>query len=83
MKALVNALASSAKAHGAQLCTGADVRRIEVGDGRATGVRLDGGEVLTAPVVVSKCDRCRGGHGTARPSKGSTSAGQGVIPAEE
>jgi phytoene dehydrogenase-like protein len=53
MKALVDALVSSAKAQGAQVRTGADVRRIEIRDGRAVGVRLDDGEVLGASRVVS------------------------------
>ena len=52
-KALVAALAASAQAHGACLRTGAIVRQVDINKGRATGVRLDGGEVLTAPVVVS------------------------------
>jgi phytoene dehydrogenase-like protein len=52
-RALVAALVASAQAHGARLRTGAAVCRIDISEGRAAGVRLEDGEVLTAAVVVS------------------------------
>jgi phytoene desaturase len=41
---------------GAELRTGAEVRRILVTDGRATGVELASGEVIEADLVVSAAD---------------------------
>ena len=54
--ALTTALASAARAAGAEIRTGVEVRRIEVKDGRATGVTLASGEVLQAKAVVSNAD---------------------------
>ena len=50
------ALASAARAAGAEIRTGVEVSRIEVKDGRATGVTLASGEVLHAKVIVSNAD---------------------------
>lgn len=44
------------ESHGGAVRTKARVERILVEDGRVTGVRLLGGEVLTAPTVVSNGD---------------------------
>jgi len=51
--ALVEAVAAAARAAGAQIRTGADVVRIDIDDGVATGVTLRSGERLDAPTVVS------------------------------
>ena len=60
MGELAAALAGAAKAHGAEVRTGAEVTRIVLeddgGDGRAVGVELDGGEMLRARVIVSNAD---------------------------
>jgi phytoene dehydrogenase-like protein len=53
---LTAALASAARAAGADIRTSAEVRRIHVKDGRATGVTLASGEELQAKVVVSNAD---------------------------
>ena len=53
---LVDALAAAARRWGAEIRTGADVVRILVRDGRATGVALRGGEELTARVVACGAD---------------------------
>jgi len=50
------ALASAARAAGADIRTGVEVSRIDVKDGRATGVTLKSGEVLDAKAVVSNAD---------------------------
>lgn len=56
MGAVSDALAAAAKSHGASLRTGAGVRRIIVGEGRAKGVELANGEVLAADIIVSSAD---------------------------
>jgi phytoene dehydrogenase-like protein len=56
MGALTQALAASARAAGAEIRTDAAVAQIEVAGGRATGVRLAGGEVLSARSVASNAD---------------------------
>ena len=56
MGALTNALASAAKAAGAEIRTGANVAQILVKDGKTTGVVLDDGEEISARVVVSNAD---------------------------
>jgi phytoene dehydrogenase-like protein len=43
-------------AYGGELRTRARVERIEVEHGRVTGVRLAGGELICAPIVVSNAD---------------------------
>ncbi|OGS47059.1 MAG: hypothetical protein A3K66_06005 [Euryarchaeota archaeon RBG_16_67_27] len=56
MGALTNALANAAKAAGAVIRTGADVRRILTADGRVTGVELADGGTIAAAVVASNAD---------------------------
>jgi phytoene dehydrogenase-like protein len=53
MGAVSEALASAARAHGAEIRVEAPVDRIVVRDGRATGVVLASGEELDAPIVIS------------------------------
>ena len=53
MGAISLALAASAEAHGATVRTGAAVLSIDVAGGSATGVTLESGEQVEAPVVVS------------------------------
>ena len=53
MGALSDALASSARAHGADIRTDAPVRRVLVEGGRAKGVELASGEVVRSRRVVS------------------------------
>ncbi|MEA2331836.1 MAG: hypothetical protein QOH58_1974 [Thermoleophilaceae bacterium] len=53
MGGISQALARSAEAAGATIRTGAGVRSIDVSGGRTTGVTLDTGEQLQAPLVVS------------------------------
>jgi phytoene dehydrogenase-like protein len=54
--AISSAIASAAKASGAEVRLEAEVERVLVRDGRATGVALAGGEELSAAVVVSSLD---------------------------
>jgi phytoene dehydrogenase-like protein len=54
-----NAIAAAARAHGATLRTGAPVKQVLVKGGRATGVVLESGEEVHAPVVVSGLDARR------------------------
>jgi len=56
MGAIAESLAQAARGAGAELRTGAEVAEITVENGRATGVALSTGEVLTAPTVVSGLD---------------------------
>jgi phytoene dehydrogenase-like protein len=53
MGAISEAIAASARAHGAQIRTDAPVASIDVSGGRTTGVTLVSGEQLTAPLVLS------------------------------
>jgi phytoene dehydrogenase-like protein len=53
---LVDALAAAARAAGVDIRTGADVARIAVGSGTATGVALTSGEELQARAIVSGAD---------------------------
>src|SRR4051794_35996083 len=53
MGAISTAIARSAEAAGALIRTDAEVARIDIRDGRATGVTLAEGEQLRAPLVVS------------------------------
>ena len=53
---LAEALASSARERGAEICTGMSVSRILVEDGKAAGVELSGGEHIRARAVVSNLD---------------------------
>src|SRR6186997_3198556 len=54
--AISETIARAAKAHGAEIRTGAAVDRVLVKNGRATGVVLEGGEEIYAPLVVSGLD---------------------------
>jgi len=56
MGAISEALAASARAHGATIRTDAAVERILVRDGRAVGVVLQNGEEIKARIVVSNAD---------------------------
>ena len=56
MGALTQALASAARAFGAEIRTGATVARIVVKDGAAAGVVLSTGEEVLARAVVSNAD---------------------------
>jgi phytoene dehydrogenase-like protein len=53
MGAVSDAIASSARSHGAEIRTDARVARILVQDGAAVGVVLESGEELRAPLVVT------------------------------
>ena len=53
MGAVSDAIASSARSFGAEIRTDARVARILVEGGRTTGVVLEGGEELRAPIVVT------------------------------
>jgi phytoene dehydrogenase-like protein len=56
MGALTQAMASAAKAAGAEIRSGVEVIEIRVKDGSATGVLLSTGEEIAAKVVVSNAD---------------------------
>jgi phytoene dehydrogenase-like protein len=56
MGGIANALAESAKAHGAEIRTGVSVARLLVRDGFVGGVVLEDGTELLAPVVASNAD---------------------------
>jgi phytoene dehydrogenase-like protein len=56
MGALTQAMASAAKAAGAEIRSGAEVIEIRVKDGAATGVLLSTGEELNARAVISNAD---------------------------
>ncbi|HXH28569.1 MAG TPA: NAD(P)/FAD-dependent oxidoreductase, partial [Candidatus Polarisedimenticolia bacterium] len=56
MGALTQAMAAAAREAGAEIRTGAEVERITVKDGAATGVVLAGGEEIAAGTVVSNAD---------------------------
>ena len=51
-----NAIASAARAFGAEIRTEAPVARIDVRNGRAVGVTLEGGEEIRASAVLSSTD---------------------------
>ena len=53
MGAVSNAIADSARSRGAEIRTNAAVERIKIRDGRASGVVLQGGEDIDAPVIAS------------------------------
>ncbi|HZD81097.1 MAG TPA: NAD(P)/FAD-dependent oxidoreductase [Actinomycetota bacterium] len=55
MGAVAEALERSARALGAEIRTNARVERVLVDGGRATGVVLEGGQELAAPIVVTAC----------------------------
>ncbi len=56
MGAITQALAASFRASGGTVRASAPVDQIRVRNGRATGVVLEGGEEISAPVVVSNLD---------------------------
>ena len=56
MGAISDALAAAARAHGAEIRTGAPVERILVEHGRAAGVALASGEVVRARTVLAGAD---------------------------
>ncbi len=56
MGALTQAMASAAKAAGAEIRVAADVVEIRVKDGGAQGVRLSSGEEISARAVISNAD---------------------------
>ena len=56
MGAITQALASAAKAFGAEVRTGVEVRRIATKDGRAIGVELADGTRIDAAAVLSNAD---------------------------
>ncbi|HEY2792552.1 MAG TPA: NAD(P)/FAD-dependent oxidoreductase [Micromonosporaceae bacterium] len=53
MGAISEAIASAARAAGASIRTEAPVARIDTVNGRVTGVTLESGEEITAPIVVA------------------------------
>ncbi len=55
MGAVAAAIESSARSFGVEIRTKARVARVSIRDGRATGVVLDDGEEVVAPIVVSAC----------------------------
>jgi phytoene dehydrogenase-like protein len=59
MGAISNALAGSAREHGAEIRINAGVDQIIVTNGRAVGVALQGGEEVYAKIVVSNLDAKR------------------------
>jgi len=54
--ALVDALQRAAKAYGADIRTNAQVDAITTEGGRATGVSINGGELLESKFVIATCD---------------------------
>src|SRR5579863_5660292 len=56
MGAVSEAIARSARGHGAEIRVNAAVQRILVKDGRTQGVVLESGEEIAAPVVASNLD---------------------------
>lgn len=56
LSALISAIAKAATDAGTEIRTGANVTGIEVKDGRAVGVTLEGGESLPAWTIVSNGD---------------------------
>ena len=56
MGALSDAIAAAAKQHGAEIRTDAAIERIEISNGKAVGVRLMDGEVITAQRIASSVD---------------------------
>jgi phytoene dehydrogenase-like protein len=56
MGAISNAIADSARSHGATIRTNAPVEKILVKQGRVKGVVLAGGEEIGAPIVASNLD---------------------------
>ncbi len=55
-QSLADALVGCIEEHGGEVVSGNAVRGIELADGRVSGVELEGGERVTAEVVVSNAD---------------------------
>jgi phytoene dehydrogenase-like protein len=55
MGAVAQAIERSARAFGAEIRTNARVEKVTITNGRATGVALEGGQELRAPIVVTAC----------------------------
>ncbi|MEV7924229.1 MULTISPECIES: NAD(P)/FAD-dependent oxidoreductase [unclassified Kitasatospora] len=55
-QAMVAAFVEALEAHGGELRTRCDVRRILIENGRATGVELTDGQRVSAPLVISNAD---------------------------
>lgn len=55
-QALAKALEAAAKAQGVEIRTGAEVQRILVKGGRASGVKLEDGQEISADTIASSCD---------------------------
>ena len=66
--ALTAAMADAARGFGAEIRTGAAVAKIAVEGDKVTGVELEGGEQLGAPVVVSATDVRSTFHKLVKPS---------------
>lgn len=56
MGTITKAMASAAQAFGARILTGAPVGRIDVRGGAVTGVSLEDGTMISAPLVLSNAD---------------------------
>ena len=56
VEAIATAMARVVTEQGGEVVQGAEVDEILLKDGRATGVRLEGGEVIPAEIVVSNAD---------------------------
>ncbi len=65
---LVEGLVALGRRHGVQLRTGSTVAGILVEHGRTRGVRLDGGEIVPADIVIANADAPMV-HGTLLPPK--------------
>ena len=52
----IDALEAAARQRGVDIRTGAEVRRVRMSGDAVTGVELDGGETIDAPVVAASCD---------------------------
>ncbi|RMI16949.1 MAG: NAD(P)/FAD-dependent oxidoreductase, partial [Calditrichaeota bacterium] len=59
MGTLIRALETALREHGGEIRTGCPVNRIRVEDGRAVGVELGDGEVISARAVLSTADPSR------------------------
>ncbi|MGV9802114.1 phytoene desaturase family protein [Mycobacterium sp. NPDC003449] len=56
MGGITQAMARSAEAHGAEIRLSSPVKQVVVTKGKATGVKLAGGEVISARTVISNAD---------------------------
>lgn len=56
MGSITQAMAAAARDRGVEIRVNAGVAKIETGDGRARGVRLTDGALITAPVVAANTD---------------------------